>query len=92
MTAADSMLFCLSHHSWETLDNILHEKPRRTAVSEILDLERLAPTIIPRSKSLMSQTVSKPVTKRETTWRYGITKIYLLTEVTYKQINNDVCK
>ena len=47
-------VFCFSHYSLQTLENVVHENPRRSAVSEILKPPRLAPTIIPQSKSLWS--------------------------------------
>ena len=47
-------VFCFSHHSLQTLETVVRENPRRSAVSEILKPPCLAPTIIPRSKSLRS--------------------------------------
>ena len=47
------------HHSLQTLETVVHENPRRSAVSEILKPPCLAPTIIPWSKSLRSH-VSSP--------------------------------
>ena len=43
--------FSFSHHSLQTLETVC-ENSRRSAVSEILKPPCLAPTIIPRSKSL----------------------------------------
>ena len=45
---------CFTHHSLQTLETVVLENPRRSAVSEILKPPCLAPTIIPRSKSLRS--------------------------------------
>ena len=40
----------VSHHSQQTLDTVVHEFLRRSAVSEILKPPRLEATIIPQSK------------------------------------------
>ena len=47
-------VFCFSHHSLQTLETVVCENPRRSAVSEIFKPPRLAPTVIPQSKSLRS--------------------------------------
>ena len=44
--------FCFLHHSLQTVETIVRENHRRSAVSEILKPPCLAPTIIPCSKSL----------------------------------------
>ena len=46
------MFICFSHHSLQTLKNVVHENPSRSAVSEILKPPCLGPIIIPRSKLL----------------------------------------
>ena len=48
------MFFVFPHHSLQILGIVMCENPRRSANSEILKPPCLAPTIIPRSKSLRS--------------------------------------
>ncbi len=47
-------IFSFSEHSLETQELVVCENPSRSAIFEILRSARLAPTTIPRSKSLKS--------------------------------------
>ena len=51
-------LFCFSHNSLHTVETVVCENQRRSAVSEILKPPCLAPTIIPWSKSLRLHFIS----------------------------------
>ena len=64
------MFFSFSHHSLQILETVVHDNPRRSAVSEIFKPPCLAPTIISWSKITFRPHSDIWSEKRWTSWPY----------------------